>query len=96
MSNRFISVTASTTLDYVTASATGESFDWDSIAVVNATTDRTNPDCVRLQTELDNVNETHFPQHLVELELTPSQARTLAADLEAHADHVESMTDESA
>ncbi|OVE85141.1 DUF6360 family protein [Natronolimnobius baerhuensis] len=93
MSNRFISVTARTTLEYVEATVTGESFDRESIAVVNATTATDDPDCVRLQTELDTVTETHLPQHLDEFELTPDQARTLATALETHADRVENATD---
>ncbi|AEH38004.1 DUF6360 family protein [Halopiger xanaduensis] len=89
MSNRLISVTGYTTLDYVDAVAEGETFEWESIAVVNATTDREAPDRVRLQVELDNATEEHLPKHMTELELTPDQARTLAADLETYAEQVE-------
>ena len=89
MSNRLMSVTGYTTLDYVEAVARGETFEWNSVAVVNATTDREDPDCVRLQVELDNVTEDHLPKHVEELELTPDQARRLAADLEKYAGRVE-------
>lgn len=89
MSNRLISVTGYTTLDYVEAVATGETFEWESVAVVNATADREDPDCVRLQIELDNVTEEYLPKHMDELELTPEQARRLAADLEKYAGRVE-------
>ncbi|RKD95997.1 DUF6360 family protein [Halopiger aswanensis] len=89
MSNRLISVTGYTTLDYVDAVAKGETFEWESVAVVNATTDREAPDRVRLQVELDNATEEHLPKHTAELELTSGQARTLAADLETYAEQVE-------
>ncbi|MEY7852224.1 DUF6360 family protein [Natrarchaeobius sp. A-rgal3] len=93
MSDRLISVTAYTTLDYVEAVATGETFEWESVAVVNATTDREDPDCVRLQFELDNAREEHLPKHMNELELTPDQARELAGDLERYADRVEEVVE---
>ncbi|QLK24351.1 DUF6360 family protein [Natrinema zhouii] len=89
MSDRLLSVTGYTTLDYVEGKAVGETFEWESVAVVNATADREDPDCVRLQLELDNLAEEHLPKHMDELELTPEQARTLATDLEKYADRVE-------
>lgn len=89
MSDRLISVNAYTTLDYVEGRAVGEAFEWESIAVVNATTDREDPDEVRLQFEFDNLSEEHLPKHMTELELTAEQARALAADLEKHADSVD-------
>ncbi|QSX00453.1 DUF6360 family protein [Haloterrigena alkaliphila] len=91
MSNRLISVTGWTTLDYVEAVATGQDFEWESVAVVNATADRDDPDCVHLQLELDNRSEEHLPQHMTDLELAPEQARALATDLEKHADRVEDV-----
>ncbi|MFP8951443.1 DUF6360 family protein [Natrialbaceae archaeon A-arb3/5] len=93
MSDRLVSVTAKTTLDYVEAVARGETFEWESIAVVNATSDRQEPDCVRLQAELDNVSEERLPKHMDEFSLTPQQARALAADLERHADRVDEATE---
>ncbi|THE65138.1 hypothetical protein D8Y22_07905 [Salinadaptatus halalkaliphilus] len=93
MSDRLMTVNADTTLDYVEAVATGETFEWESVGVVNATADREEPDCVRLQTELDNVTEQHLPKHMLELELTPDQARALAADLEDYADRVGGAND---
>lgn len=89
MSNRLLSVTAHTTLDYVDALATGYEFEFDSVGVVNATTDREDPTAVQLQIELDNRTEEHFPKHVVELQLAPDQARTLAGELEDHAARVE-------
>ncbi|WP_137289443.1 DUF6360 family protein [Natronorubrum halophilum] len=91
MSDRLIAVNAHTTLDYVDAVAKGHGFEWESVAVVNATADRDSPDCVHLQLELDNLSEEQLPKHMEDLELTPAQARTLAADLETHADRVESV-----
>ncbi|WP_436346115.1 DUF6360 family protein [Natronorubrum sp. FCH18a] len=88
MSDRLITVNAYTTLDYVEATAKGQEFEWESVAVVNATADREEPDAVHLQLELDNLSEEHLPKHMEDLELTPEQARTLAADLEKHADRV--------
>ncbi len=89
MSDRLMTVNAYTTLDYVEGKAVGETFEWESVAVVNATADREEPDSVLLQLELDNLSEEFLPKHMQELELTPSQARELAADLEKHADRVE-------
>lgn len=93
MSDRLLSVTAHTTLDYVEGKAVGETFEWESVAVVNATADREDPESVRLQLELDNLSEEYVPKHMDALELTPEQARALAADLEKHATRVEETTE---
>jgi hypothetical protein len=89
MSDRLLSVTGYTTLDYVEGKAVGEAFEWESVGVVNATADREDPEAIRIQFELDNLSEEHLPKHMTEFELTPDQARALAADLEKHADRVE-------
>ncbi|AHG00492.1 hypothetical protein HALLA_18500 [Halostagnicola larsenii XH-48] len=89
MANRLLSVTAHTTLDYVDAIATGYEFEFESVAVVNATADREDPDDVQLQVELDNRAEEYFPAHTVELQLGPEQARELAGELEEYAQRVE-------
>ncbi len=93
MSDRLLSVTAHTTLDYVEGKAVGETFEWESVAVVDATTDRQDPESVRLQLEFDNLSEEYVPKHMAELELAPEQARALAADLEKHAMRVEEATE---
>lgn len=93
MSDRLLSVNAHTTLDYVEGKAIGETFEWESVAVVNATTDREGPDNVRLQLEFDNLSEEYVPKHMTELELPPEQARALATDLERHADRVADATE---
>ncbi|WP_440771082.1 DUF6360 family protein [Natronorubrum sp. DTA28] len=95
MSDRLMSVNAYTTLDYVEATAKGQEFEWESVAVVNATTDTENPDSVHLQLEFDNLSERHLPKHMEDLELTPEQARALAADLEKHAARVENASTEN-
>lgn len=95
MPNRLLSVTGYTTLDYVDAVATGYEFEFESVAVVNATTDRKEPDDVQLQVELDNRTEEHFPAHKVELQLDPKQARELAGELEEYAQYVEDGTADS-
>ncbi|WP_394739381.1 DUF6360 family protein [Natronococcus roseus] len=94
MADRLMKVNAYTTLDLVDAVAKGHKFETESLAVVNATADREEPDCVRLQLELDNMTEEHLPAHMEEVQLTPDQARTIASDLEKHADRVEEATDE--
>ena len=94
MADRLMTVNAYTTLDLVDAVAKGHDFETESLAVVNATADRENPDRVRLQFELDNMTEEHLPAHMEELELTPDQARTVAADLEKHAARVEEAGDD--
>ncbi|WP_171052414.1 DUF6360 family protein [Haloterrigena sp. H1] len=93
MADRLMKVNAYTTLDLVDAVVTGHDFETESLAVVNATAERDDPDCVRLQFELDNMTEDHLPAHMEELELTPAQARTIAADLENHAARVEEAHD---
>ncbi|ELZ17412.1 MULTISPECIES: DUF6360 family protein [Natrinema] len=93
MADRLMKVNAYTTLDLVDAVVTGHDFETESLAVVNATANRDDPDCVRLQFELDNMTEAHLPAHMEALELTPEQARTLAADLEKHAARVEEAHD---
>ena len=85
LSDRLITANAYTTLDYVEATAKGQEFEWESVAVVNGTVDRDEPDAVHLQFELDNLAEQHLPKHMEDLELTPEQARALAADLGKHA-----------
>lgn len=89
MADRLMRVTAYTTLDLADAVVRGHDFEAERDAVVDATTDREDPDCVRLQVELDNMTEDHLPAHLEEVRLTAEQARELAADLEKHADRLE-------
>ena len=89
MADRLMKVNAFTTLDLVDATVTGHDFERDAPAVVNATAPRKNPDRVQLQVELDNMQETHLPAHMEELDLSPEQARALADDLRKYAAKVE-------
>ncbi|WP_255170717.1 DUF6360 family protein [Natrononativus amylolyticus] len=89
MTDRLLRVNAYTTLDLVDAVATGHDFEEEAEGVLNATADPEDPDCVRLQCELDNMTETNLPAHMEEFRLTPTQARKLAADLQQHADRVD-------
>ena len=94
MTDRLMKVNAYTTFDLIDATVTGQDFEDDSLAVLNATSPRKNPDEVKLQLELDNMTEEHLPAHMEEVHLTPEQARTLAADLEKHAEKVEAAQSE--
>ncbi|MCU4974441.1 DUF6360 family protein [Halobacteria archaeon AArc-m2/3/4] len=89
MPDRLMDVNAYTTLDFAEAVVTGEEFEEETVAVLDATTDREDPECVRLRLEVDNATEKHLPVHMEELRLTPDQARTLAGALEKYADRVE-------
>ena len=93
MANRLMKVNAYTTFDLVDATVRGHDFEAESLAVLNATSPREDPDRVQLQLELDNMTEEHLPAHMEEVTLTPEQARTLAADLEKHAARVEAGTE---
>ncbi|WP_394329273.1 DUF6360 family protein [Natrinema saccharevitans] len=70
---RLLLVTAHTMYDYVEWKAVDETFEWESVAVVNATADREDPESVRFQLELDNLSEEYVPKHVEELDLTPTQ-----------------------
>jgi hypothetical protein len=61
--------------------------------VVNVTSPRKNPDHVSLQLELDNTQLEHIDAHAETVRLSPEEARTLAADLEKHAEKVEANED---
>jgi hypothetical protein len=94
MSDRILKVNAYTTLDLLDGRAEGHDFDESALAVLNVTSDRTNPDSVDLQLELDNTDLDHLPTHADEVSLTPAQARTVAAALEDHADDVEAARED--
>jgi len=71
----------------------GETFEWESVAVVNATADREDPDSVRFQFELDNLAEEHLPKHMDELELAPEQADVGRGPRETRSGRVEDATE---
>jgi len=81
-------VNAYTTLDLVDATVRTAEDEASMLAVANATSARENPEHVTLQFEADDQPE-GVAAHVDELELSPEQARELAADLETHADKVE-------
>jgi len=87
-------VNAYTTFDLIDATVTGHDFEMETLAVLNATSPRKNPDRVQLQFEVDNMQEEHLPAHMDEVTLSPDEARELAADLEKHADKVEAAAEE--
>ena len=89
MADRLLTVNAYTTLDLVDATVRGHDFAEEVFAVCNATAAKESPDHVKLQFELDNMTEDVLPAHTEELQLTPEQARTLATELQDHADRVE-------
>jgi hypothetical protein len=89
MVDRLMTVNAYTTLDLVDAVAEGHDFEEEAFATLNVTSPRKNPDHVSLQLELDNTQLTELPAHAETVTLTPDQARSIAADLETHADKVE-------
>ena len=92
--NRLLRVNAYTTFDMVDATAIGHEFDdEEAFAVLNVTAPRKNPDHVELQLELDNTQLEHLPAHAEKVTLSADQARTLAAELESHADRVEAADD---
>ncbi|NHN48358.1 hypothetical protein G9464_12230 [Halostella sp. JP-L12] len=85
-------VNAYTTFDLIDATVKGHDFEEETLAVLNATSPRKDPDRVKLQIELDNMQEEHLPAHMEEVTLSPEEARQLAADLEKHASKVEAAT----
>ena len=89
MADRLMKVNAYTTFDLIDVRVTGHDFEEEGLGVLNATAPRENPDRVQLQLEVDNMTEDRLPAHMEEVELTPEQARTLAAELESQADRVE-------
>jgi hypothetical protein len=93
MSDRILKVNAYTTLDLLDARAEGHDFEEEALAVLNVTSDRKNPDSVKLQLELDNTGLDSLPAHADEVPLSPAEAREVAAALEEHARKVEVATD---
>jgi hypothetical protein len=84
MNRRLLDVTANTTLDFVDGRA--ESADWteEALAVLDVESPR-GEETVSLGLELDPTDLEILGHHADFATLTPSQARSLAADLEAAA-----------
>ncbi|MCY4729667.1 hypothetical protein KY092_03720 [Natronomonas gomsonensis] len=89
MADRIMKVNAYTTLDLLDGEVEGHGFEEEAYAVVNVTSPRENPDHVSLQVELDNTQLEHLEAHAETVRLSAEEARTLAADLEKHAEKVE-------
>lgn len=88
MNERITSVTAYTTLEFVDGAAVG--YDWteDGSGVLNVTASGEASDRVELQFELDGLDVDRLPNHADRVDLTPEQARTVAAALTRHADRI--------
>jgi len=84
-----MTVNAYTTFDLLDGEITGHGFDEEALAVLNVTSPKKNPDHVSLQLELDNTQLDSVKPHADKVTLTPAQAREMAAELEKHADKVE-------
>jgi len=89
MADRVLSVNAYTTFDLLDAVAEGHGWTDEAMAVLNVTTPRKNPDEVLVQLELDNGSLGELPAHAETVSLSADEARTLAAELERHAEKVE-------
>ncbi|WP_200531796.1 DUF6360 family protein [Halorubrum sp. LN27] len=94
MNERITSVTAYTTLDLVDGAAVG--YDWteEGPGVLNVTASDGDSDRVELQFELDGLDIDRLPNHADRVDLTPEQARTVAAALTRYADRVEEGEDD--
>ncbi|MDR9382118.1 MAG: DUF6360 family protein [Natronomonas sp.] len=93
MAGRIMTVNAYTTLDLLDGEVEGHGFTEEAYAVLNVTSPRTNPDHVSLQLELDNTELERLEPHADMVRLSPEEARTLAADLEKHAETVETASE---
>lgn len=89
MTERITSVTAYTTLDFVDGTAIGTGWREEATGVLNVSASDGDPEHVELQVELDAVALDALPKHADRIDLTPEQARTVAAALSRHADRVE-------
>ncbi|MCQ4333081.1 hypothetical protein KM295_06130 [Natronomonas sp. F2-12] len=89
MADRIMKVNAYTTLDLLEGEAEGHGFTEEAYAVLNVTSPRENPDHVSLQLELDNTEIEELKPHADTVRLSATEARTLAEDLEKHAEKVE-------
>lgn len=89
MADRIMRVNAFTTLDLLDGEAEGHDFEEEAFAVLNVTSPRENPDHVSLQLELDNTQLDNLKPHADTVRLSAEEARTLASELEDHAEKVE-------
>lgn len=92
MTARILDVTAHTTFDFLDARAVGKDWTDEGVAVLDVTTPREEPGVVRLGIELDHTDLGNVPPHADSVVLSPSEARTLATDLEAYADEADAAS----
>ncbi|ERG94417.1 DUF6360 family protein [Haloquadratum walsbyi] len=89
MSHRILSVTAYTTLDLVTADIETAEKSLRTDGVVNVSVADDHPDQVTLGVELDLVETNEVATHADRVRLSPTQARSLADDLQQYADEAD-------
>lgn len=89
MVRRQLDVTADTTLGHVEARASGPDWSTDALGVVDVESPGGDEPIVRLGVELDPGSADALDPHVDYALLSPSEARRLAADLEAMADAAE-------
>ena len=89
MPDRLIRVNAYTTFDLLDGFARGHDFEEETVAVLNVTAPRENPEAVTLELELDNTGLETLPPHAEGVTLSAAEARDLAGELEKYAARVE-------
>jgi hypothetical protein len=94
MVDRIMKVNAYTTFDLLDGEIEGHGFDEEALAVLNVTSPRKNPDHVSLQLEMDNTQLESVKPHADTVTLSAAQAREMAAELEKHAEKVETAQSE--
>ncbi len=87
-------VNAYTTFDLLDATVEGHGFTESAPATLNVSVPRGQPDHVRLELEVDNVELETVRPHSDSVSLSATQARTLAAELESYAADVETAASE--
>mgnify|MGYP006873406440 CR=1 FL=1 len=94
MPDRLVRVNAYTTFDLLDGFARGHEFSEESVAVLNITAPREEPEDVTLELELDNAGLDHLPAHAEGVTLSADQARDLAGELERYAARVEAAQED--
>jgi len=87
-------VNAYTTFDLLDGEIEGHGFDEEALAVLNVTSRKKNPDHISVQLEMDNTQLESVQAHADKVTLSPEQAREMAAELEKHAEKVETARSE--
>jgi hypothetical protein len=87
MADRIVKVNAYTTFTLLDGELEGHGWQSNAPAVLNVTTG--DDERVVLELELDNTETEDVPPHADRLDLSPAEARELAAELESYADRAE-------